>query len=72
MANVLLEDKPPQQPRVNHYWYHIFTAKSQSNSNLKYPMLTQLIKIALVLLHSNSDGERSLSVNNRLVTKEVI
>jgi len=53
------KDKPV---RVDHYWHemlYITTAVGEP----KYPFLSVLVKKALGLPHSNTNVERSLSVN---------
>ena len=35
-----------------------------------YPLLTRIVKAALVLPHRNSDVERGISVNSRMLTAE--
>ena len=65
-----IEEKPVKQDRVDHYWRQLFNIKTLGT--LKYPTLTKLLKMALILPHSNADVERSLSVNNRTVTKDKV
>jgi hypothetical protein len=52
--------------RIDIYWSKIFALKD-SEGKAKYPSLTKLVKLALVLPHGNSDVERSLSINKNVV-----
>jgi len=62
------DNKPAKCDRIDHYWRQLFNVKR--GSTLKYPKLSGLLKMTLVLPRSNADVERSLSVSNRTVTKE--
>ena len=53
--------------RIDHYWRTIFDIRT-ADGQFKYRVLPLMVKMALVLPHSNADVERSLSVNNRTVT----
>ncbi|PFX13024.1 hypothetical protein AWC38_SpisGene22936 [Stylophora pistillata] len=61
--------KPEKGTRVDHYWRDIFKLQT-ANGNLRYPLLTTIVKAALVLPHGNSDVERGISVNSRMLTSE--
>jgi len=61
--------KPEKGTRVDHYWRDIFQLQT-ANGNLRYPLLTTIVKAALVLPHGNSDVERGISVNSRMLTSE--
>ena len=61
--------KPEKGTRVDHYWRDIFQLKTASG-NPRYPLLTRIVKAALVLPHGNSDVERGMSVNSRMLTGE--
>ena len=61
--------KPDKDTRVDHYWRRIFKLQ-KTNGNSRYPLLTRIVKTALVLPHGNSDFERGISVNNRMLTNE--
>ena len=52
---------------VDHYWRDVFKLQS-SDKTLKYPLLTYVIKCALVLPHGNACVERSISVNGNVDT----
>ena len=43
--------------RVDHYWRDIFQLQT-ANANPRYPLLTKVVKSALILPHGNSDVER--------------
>jgi len=60
------KDKPV---RVDHYWREMLFITTAVGEP-KYPFLCVLDRTALVLPHSNTDVERSLSVNNRTVTMD--
>jgi len=60
------KDKPV---RVDHYWFEVIYITTVVREP-KYPFLSVLVKTALVLPHSNTGVERSLSVNNRTVTMD--
>ena len=53
--------KPDKDTRVDHYWRRIFKLQ-KTNGNSRYPLLTRIVKTALVLPHGNSDVEREISV----------
>jgi len=53
---------------VDHYWREMLSITTVEEP--KYPFLSVLVKTALVLPHSNTDVERCLSVNNRMVTMD--
>ena len=61
--------KPDKDTRVDHYWRCIFKLQ-KTNGNSRYPLLTRIVKTALVLPHGNSDVEREISVNSRMLTNE--
>ena len=61
--------KPEKATRVDHYWSDIFQLQT-ANGNPRYPLLTRIVKAALVLPHGNSDVERGISVNSRMLTAE--
>ena len=61
--------KPDKDTRVDHYWRRIFKLQT-TNGNSRYPLLTRIVKTALVLPHGNSDVERGISVNSRMLTNE--
>ena len=61
--------KPDKDTRVDHYWRRIFKLQ-KTNGNSRYPLLTRIVKTALVLPHGNSDVERGISVNSRMLTNE--
>ena len=62
--------KPEKGTRVDHYWRDIFQLQT-ANGNPRYPLLTRIVKAApLVLLIGNSDVEREISVNSRMLTAE--
>lgn len=61
--------KPEKGIRVDHYWRDIFQLQT-ANGNLRYPLLTTIVKAALVLPHGNSDVERGISVNSGMLTSE--
>ena len=57
--------------RVDHFWRKFFKIKLPSG-DLKYATLSKLIKTLLCIHHGNSDCERSLSGNNKVVTNNRI
>ena len=59
--------KPEKGRRVDHYWRDIFQLQT-ANGKLRYPLLTKIVKAALVQPHGNSDVEREISVNSRMLT----
>ena len=62
--------KPEKGTRVDHYWRDIFQLQTE-NGNPRYTLLTRIVKAApLVLPHGNSDFERGISVNSRMLTAE--
>ena len=61
--------KPEKGTRVDHYWREIFQLQTASG-NPRYPLLTRIVKAALVLPHGNSHVERGISVNSRMLTAE--
>ena len=61
--------KPEKGTRVDYYWRDIFQLQTATR-NPRYPLLTRLMKAALVLPHGNSDVERGISVNSRMLTAE--
>ena len=61
--------KPEKGSRVDHYWRDIFQLQT-ATGNPRYPLLTRIMKAALVLPHENSDVERGISVNSRMLTAE--
>ena len=61
--------KPEKATRVDHYWSDIFQLQT-ANGNPRYPLLARIVKAALVLSHGNSDVERGISVNSRMLTAE--
>lgn len=61
--------KPEKGTRVDHYWRDFFQLQTV-NGNPRYPLLTRIVKAALVLPHRNSDVERGISVNSRMLTAE--
>ena len=58
-----------KRQRIEHYWNDVFALKSVANTN-RYIILPRVIKSGLVLAQMNSESERSLSINARVVTKE--
>ena len=62
--------KPEKGTRVDHYWRDIFHLQT-ANENPTYPLLRRIVKAApLVLPHGNSNVERGISVNGRMLTAE--
>ena len=61
--------KPDKDTRVDHYWRRIFKLQT-TNGNSRYLLLTRIVKTALVLPHGNSNVERGISVNSRMLTNE--
>ena len=61
--------KPDKDTREDHYWRRIFKLQT-TNGNSKYTLLTRIVKTALVLPHGNSDVERGISVNSRMLANE--
>ena len=61
------ENLTHQDGRIDHYWRNVFKIKSLSG-DIKYPLLSNLIKSVLSLHHGNSAVERSLSHNKNTVT----
>ena len=57
------------QQRVDHFWNAVFNLKAISGLQ-KYTNLVDVVRAGLVLAQVNSESERSLSVNARVVTKE--
>ena len=55
--------------RVDQYWSQVAAIKTAAGEK-KYPHLSQVAYCALTLAHGNADCERSLSCNNRMLTKE--
>ena len=53
--------------RVDHFWHKIFCSRDSSGD--KFVVLPKMVKCALVWCHSNTDVERSVSVNKRMLTK---
>ena len=53
--------------RVDHLWHKIFCSRDSSGD--KFVVLPKIMKCALALCYSNADVERSLSVNERMLTK---
>ncbi len=54
--------------RVDHFWKSIFDRGDVCGD--AFEVLPKLVRCALLLSHSNTDVERSLSVNKRVLTKE--
>lgn len=54
---------------VDQYWSNVLEVKNVSGSP-KFPVLSKVVKCALALPHGNSDTERSLSQNKKVLTKE--
>ena len=58
-----------QQERIEKYWNAVFQIQS-SDGQLRYKLLSAVIKSALTLGQTNAESERSLSVNAAIVTRE--
>jgi len=54
--------------RIDEYWNTIFSLKCQSN--LRYPVMTHVIKAALSLTHGSADVERGFSQSGRILTED--
>ena len=54
---------------MDHFWRNIFKIKLPSGFD-KYTALPTVIKTLLSIHHSNSDVERSLSDNKKVITSE--
>ena len=61
--------KPGKGTRVDHQWRDIFELQTAMETR-RYPLLTRIVKAALVLPHGNSDVKRGISVNSRMLTTE--
>ena len=61
------ENLTHQDGRIDHYWWNVFKIKTMSG-DIKYPLLSKLVKSVLSLPHGNSAVERSLSHNKNTVT----
>lgn len=55
--------------RVDQYWSQVAAITTPAGQK-KYPHLSKVAYYALTLAHGNADCERSLSCNNRMLTKE--
>ena len=53
--------------RVDHFWRKVFGGIDSSGD--KFVVSPKMVKCALALCHSNTDVERSLSVNKKMLTK---
>jgi len=53
--------------RIDVYWNLIITQKSE-NGNLKYPLLSKVVKAALSVSHGNADVERGFSCTANYLT----
>lgn len=51
--------KREKATRVDHYWRDIFQLQT-ANGNPRYPLLTRIVKAALVLPHGNSNVGREI------------
>jgi len=56
--------------RVDHFWREVFS-QTTSNYTKRYPIVTDVLKIALNLPHGNADVERWLPLMVR-ATKDVV
>lgn len=65
----LLDDTAQVDLPIEKFWSHIFQL-TDAQGNLKYANLANVVQSALALSHGNSDVERSLSLNKKLVTTE--
>ncbi|KAH8033268.1 hypothetical protein HPB51_008751 [Rhipicephalus microplus] len=52
--------------RVDVYWTKVLCLKT-TNGELKYPLLSKIIKALLCLPHGNADAERGFSENKNLL-----
>ncbi|CAI6357860.1 unnamed protein product [Macrosiphum euphorbiae] len=55
--------------RIDVYWNLIITQKSE-NGNLKYPLLSKVVKAALSVSHGNADVERGFSCSANYLTDD--
>jgi len=63
------DNKPAKCDRIDHCWRQLFDM--ERGITLKYPKLSGLLKMALVLPHSNADVERSLCEQQNCYQREV-
>lgn len=62
-------DRDQSEFQIDKYWAQLFEMKDVRGKP-KFPVLSNVVKCALILAHGNADTERSLSENKRIVTKE--
>lgn len=55
--------------RIDYYWRQ-FIYIEDSSKNLKYPIISEVIKASLSLTHGNADVERNFSNSGRVLTDE--
>lgn len=54
--------------RIDHYWNQVF--KIKFNDQIKYPILTEVVKTSLTLIHGSADVERGFSRSSRIMTED--
>ena len=64
-----LPDITTSKKEFKKYWNAVFQLQS-SDRQLRYKLLPAVIKLALTLVQTNAESERSLSVNAAIVTRE--
>lgn len=64
-----LNETHAHEGRVDKYWAGVL-GKKNVNGEMKYKVLSKVVKSALTLAHGNADCERSLSANKRTLTHE--
>ena len=54
--------------RVDHFWCKVFDHTDASGD--QFLVLPRMVKCALSLSHSNTDAERSYSINKKMLAKQ--
>lgn len=71
--NLLKLEKLPEfkkSERIDHYWQANIFDKTNFNNDIKYPLVTKVVKACLSLSHGNSDVERGFSKSKLSLTKD--
>jgi len=55
--------------RIDKYWQKVMESRD-SSGDIRYRVLSKLLKAILTIVHGNADVERSLSENKKVLTKK--
>jgi len=63
------ESLPNTSARIDHFWNNIFDLKS-GLGEIKYPIVTQVVKACLTLSHGSAEVERGFSKSGNILTDD--